>query len=53
MTTLAFGLIAVSCYLLWRGNAAWTWTLVLAALVVGGIVFVGDVDFGTKLGVQL
>jgi hypothetical protein len=53
MTTLAFGLIAVSCFLLWRKNAAWTWTLVLAAIAVGAVVFVGDVDFGTKLGIQL
>jgi hypothetical protein len=53
MTTLAFGLIAASCFFLWRRSAAWSWALVLLALAVGGLVFVGDVDFSTQLGLQL
>jgi len=53
MTTLAFALIAASCFFLWRGGAVWSWVLVLVALTVGGLVFVGDVDFGTPLGIQL
>ncbi|MBZ0146590.1 MAG: DUF368 domain-containing protein [Pseudorhodoplanes sp.] len=53
MMTLAFGLIAVSCFFLWRREARWTWTLVIAALVVGVIIFVQDVDFAATLGVQL
>jgi drug/metabolite transporter (DMT)-like permease len=53
MMTLAFALIAIACFLLWRRNAQWSWALVMAALFVGVIIFVGDVDFGAKLGVQL
>lgn len=53
MTTLAFALIAAGCFFLWRSNAAWSWMLVLVALAIGGIVFAGDVDFSTRLGLQL
>jgi len=53
MTTVTFALIAASCFFLWRGGAAWSWALVLVALAIGGLVFVGDVDFSTKLGLQL
>jgi hypothetical protein len=53
MTTLAFALIAAASFLLWRRNDRWAWPLVIAALIVGAIVFVGDVDFSSKLGIQL
>ena len=53
MTTLAFTLIAVASFLLRRRDGARAWPLVLAALIVGAIVFVGDVDFSSKLGIQL
>ena len=53
MMTLAFGLIAVGCFVLWRRKAQWAWALVMAAVIVGGIIFVGDVDFSATLGVQL
>jgi hypothetical protein len=53
MMTLAFGLIAAGCFVLWWRKAQWAWTLVMAALIVGVIIFVGDVDLATKLGVQL
>lgn len=53
MMTLAFALIAVGSFFLWRRKAQWSWVLVMAALIVGVIIFVGDVDFGAKLGVQL
>jgi len=53
MMTLAFGLIAVSCFFLWRRKAQWAWALVMAALIVGVIIFVQDVDFAAKLGIQL
>lgn len=53
MTTLAFALIAAASYLLWRRDGAWSWPLVVAALIVGAVVFIGDVDFSSKLGIQL
>ena len=53
MMTLAFGLLAVSCFFLWRHKAQWGWAAVMIALILGIIIFMGDVDFSSKLGVQL
>lgn len=53
MMTLAFGLLAVSSYFLWRRKARWGWTLAIASLILGIVIFVGDVDFSSNLGIQL
>jgi hypothetical protein len=53
MMTLTFGSIAAGCFLLWRRKAQWSWALVMAALIAGIAIFIGDVDLGTRLGVQL
>jgi MYXO-CTERM domain-containing protein len=53
MMTLAFGLIALSLFFLWRRRTRWGWAAVMVALVLGIIIFMGDVDFTSKLGVQL
>jgi drug/metabolite transporter (DMT)-like permease len=53
MMTLTWVLLAVSCYFLWRREARWGWAVVVAALIVGIIIFTRDVDFTTNLGVQL
>ena len=53
MMTLAQGLLAVSCYFLWRGRARWGWMTVILVLIMGAVIFFRDVDFGTNLGVQL
>ncbi len=50
--TIAFGLLAVASLLLWR-RVQWSWTLVVAALLLGIVIFVQDVDFSTNLGIQL
>ena len=52
MMTVTFGLLAAGCIALWR-RARWGWALVMAALVLGIVVFVGDVDFSSNLGIQL
>lgn len=52
MMTIAFALMAAAVILLWRG-AAWSWLLVMAALALGVVIFVGDVDFASNLGIQL
>lgn len=51
MMTVTYGLLTVACFLLWR-RVRWSWTLVMAALVLGIIVFVRDVDFSSNLGLQ-
>ena len=53
MMTVAFGLFAVSCFFLWHRNAQWGWAAVMIALIFGIIIFVGDVDFSSNLGIQL
>ena len=53
MMTLTFGLLAVSSFALWRYKARWGWAAVMAALVIGIIIFMRDVDFASNLGVQL
>ncbi len=53
MMTVAFGLLAVSCYFLWRRKVRWGWVAVMIALILGIIIFMGDVDFSSKLGLQL
>lgn len=52
MMTVTFGLLALACILLWW-RVQWGWALVMAALVLGMIVFMQDVDFSTNLGIQL
>ncbi|MDA7947522.1 MAG: hypothetical protein MPJ78_08590 [Hyphomicrobiaceae bacterium] len=46
-------LLTVSCVFLWWHKAQWVWLPVMAALVLGLIIFVNDVDFSTNLGIQL
>jgi drug/metabolite transporter (DMT)-like permease len=53
MMTLTLGLLTLSCYFLWRRKAHWGWAAVMAALLIGIIIFVRDVDFAANLGVQL
>lgn len=53
MMTVTFGLLAVSSYFLWRREAEWGWAAVLIVLVLGIVIFMGDVDFSSRLGVQL
>jgi hypothetical protein len=53
MMTLAMVLLALSCFFLWVRKAQWGWTMVMAVLVIGIIIFVRDVDFSTNLGIQL
>ncbi len=52
MMTVTYGLLAAGCMALWT-RARWGWALVMAALVLGIVVFVGDVDFSSNLGIQL
>ncbi len=52
MMTVTYALLAASCILLWR-RVRWSWTLVIAALLIGIGAFVGDVDFSSSLGIQL
>ena len=53
MMTVTFGLLAVSAFFLWRRKAEWGWAAVLIALILGIVIFMGDVDFSANLGVQL
>jgi hypothetical protein len=53
MMTVAFGLLALFCFFLWRSKAQWGWAVVVAVLVIGVIIFMRDVDFTSNLGVQL
>jgi hypothetical protein len=53
MMTVAFGLLAVSCFFLWRNKADWGWAVVMIALILGIVIFMGDVDFSSQLGLQL
>ncbi|MDX1423450.1 MAG: hypothetical protein R3322_09940 [Kiloniellales bacterium] len=53
MMTVAFALLAANSLLLWRRQARWGAAAVVAALVIGTVIFVQDVDFGAKLGIQL
>jgi len=52
MMTIAFALLAVASLLLWL-RLRWSWVLVFAALILGIVIFVQDVDFATNLGIQL
>ncbi len=52
MMTVTYGLLAIACFILWR-RVRWGWTLVMAALVLGIVVFARDVDFSSNLGIQL
>lgn len=53
MMTLTFALLAVSSFFLWWRKAQWGWVAVLAALVLGIVIFSGDVDFSQNLGIRL
>jgi hypothetical protein len=53
MMTVTFGLLAVSSFFLWHRKAEWGWAAVMIALILGIIIFMGDVDFSTNLGIQL
>jgi hypothetical protein len=53
MMTLTFALLAVSSFFLWWRKAQWGWVAVLAALVLGLVIFNGDVDFSQNLGIRL
>ena len=53
MMTLAMALLTLSCLFLWIRKAQWLWAVVMVVLVIGVIIFVGDVDFSSNLGVQL
>jgi hypothetical protein len=53
MMTVTYGLLAVSAFFLWRRKSAWGWAAVLIALLLGIVIFMGDVDFSSRLGVQL
>ena len=53
MMTVTFGLLAVSSFFLWWRKAEWGWAAVMIALILGIVIFMGDVDFSSKLGVQL
>ncbi len=52
MMTVTYALLALACILLWR-RVQWSWTLVMAALVLGIVIFMQDVDFSSNLGIQL
>jgi len=53
MMTVTFGLFAVSAFFLWQRKSEWGWAAVLIALILGIVIFMGDVDFSANLGVQL
>jgi len=53
MMTLTLGLLTLSSYFLWRRKAQWGWAAVMAALLIGLVIFMRDVDFTASLGVQL
>lgn len=53
MMTLAFALLAVAAFFLWWRKATWGWAVVMAVLILGIVIFVGDVDFTQNLGIQL
>jgi hypothetical protein len=53
MMTLTWGLLAISSFFLWRNKARWGWVAVMAALVIGIVIFMHDVDFTSNLGIQL
>jgi drug/metabolite transporter (DMT)-like permease len=53
MMTSILALLALSSYFLWRRKAHWGWAAVMAALLIGIVIFVRDVDFTSSLGVQL
>lgn len=53
MMTAAMLLLTLSCIFLWWNKAQWVWLPVMAALIIGIVIFVQDVDFSTNLGVQL
>ena len=52
MMTVTYALLAIASILLWR-RVQWSWALVMAALVLGIVIFMQDVDFSSNLGVQL
>ena len=53
MMTLAHALLAIGAYFLWRHGSRWGWNAVMLALMLGGVIFMRDVDFSSALGVRL
>lgn len=53
MMTLAYALIALSTFFLWRRQSRWGWMVMLIVLCLGITIFVRDVDFSSNLGIQL
>lgn len=53
MMTLTMALLTVSSFFLWWGKARWGWLTVMAALILGIIIFAQDFDFLWNLGIQL
>lgn len=53
MMTSTWALLAISCFFLWQRKAQWGWLLVMAALIIGIVIFLRDVDFTSNLGIQL
>ena len=53
MMTVTWGLLALGCFFLWRRKAQWGWAAVVAALIIGTVIFIRDVDFAANLGIQL
>jgi hypothetical protein len=53
MMTSTWALLAISCFFLWWRKAQWIWAPVIAALIIGIIIFLRDVDFSSNLGIQL
>lgn len=52
MMTLAFALLAANCFFLLRRQARWGPAVTVAALIIGIVIFVHDVDFAANLGIQ-
>ena len=53
MMTLAFALLALNSFFLLRRRAPFGAAVAVAALVIGAVIFAGDVDFASELGIQL
>jgi preprotein translocase subunit SecD len=53
MMAATWALLAISSFFLWRYKSRWGWVAVMAALALGIVIFMRDVDFNANLGVQL
>jgi hypothetical protein len=52
MMTLTFLLLAANIFCLLRRKSRWGPIVALVSLVIGIVIFVGDVDFAANLGIQ-